>query len=128
MTTVADIITRAFRKIGVAADDEALTASQMQAGLDAYNDMLHGWSLRGVNLSHVDQGTSDQFFMGDEFREGTVYLLAERLSPDYTVPRSFDTQMWFDDFRRAYTDTPKVKMPNAISRMPSRYWRNSRVR
>lgn len=128
MATVQDIITRAYRKIGVAADDEALTADQMAAGLDALNDMIHAWVLRGVDVRHIDYEASDNFTLEDEFREGTVYELATRLSPDYQAPVSFNSDEWFRDMRRCYMKVEESEIPTPLVRMPSRYWRTNRVR
>ena len=128
MTTVADVVSQAFRKIGVAAEDEALSADAMSAGVDAYNNMVHAWKLRGVDLSHTDQTSSDTFPFAAEYVEGTVYLLASRLSPDYEVPASFDADDWFRTFQAANTTADAVTIPTALTRMPSRYWRSSRIR
>ena len=128
MATVSDIVTRAYRKIGVAAEDEDLTTEQMTNGVAAYNDMTHAFKLRGVDLSHTDQVSTDTFSFGDEYREGFVYLLAERLSPDYVRPASFDADDWFRDFQSANTTISTVTLPTALTRMPSRYWRDTRVR
>lgn len=45
-----DVITDAFRKIGVAADDEDLTADQIAAGQRALFRLLRAWQNKGLNL------------------------------------------------------------------------------
>lgn len=111
MTTIRDIIARAYRKIGVAAVDMELTADQVAHGLDAFNAMVHGWKLRGVDLAHSDVAATDAFPLGPEYVEGTVYLLAARLSPDYMVPPSFDADDWFRTFQAHNTTAAPVTMP-----------------
>ena len=40
MTTVLDIVTRAFRKIGVSGEGEALDGEAIAEGVDALNDSM----------------------------------------------------------------------------------------
>lgn len=128
MATVADIVTRAFRKIGVAAEDDPLTANQIQNGVDTFNDMVHAWALRGVDLAHTDAAAGDAFPLPEDFREGAVYLLAERLAPDYQVPASFNADDWFRDLHRSVLTTDAAEMPAALINLPSRLWRSGGVR
>ena len=52
MTTAQTMVERAFRKIGVKAEDEGLTADQLAHGLDCLNIMLHGLELWGIDLNY----------------------------------------------------------------------------
>lgn len=124
MATVQDIITRALRKIGVGAVDETPTSADLAKGLDDYNSMIHAWRLSSVNLSHADQILSDTFLLGDEYQEGTVYLLASRLSPDYTVPANFDADSWFRKIQADTMEIAPVVMPRALSEPPSKRMRD----
>jgi hypothetical protein len=105
MTTVRDIIFRAGRKIGMAD----MNADEASAGLDAFNDMVQGWKLDGIDVWHlnalndgfpmVDAPMSDFTFaslfpMPDAFREGATFCLASRMAPEYGL--AFDA----DDFVR----------------------------
>jgi aryl carrier-like protein len=128
MATVQDIVTRAFRKIHVESEDEELQPDTLQRGVDAFNMMLHGWKLRGVDVAHSDLLAADTFPLAPEFQEGTVYVLASRLSPDYTAPANFDADDWFRTIQAAYMTIEPAKMPNALTRMPSVYWRDTRIR
>jgi len=119
MTTALDIITRAYRKAGIAAHDEPLTADQAIYGRDALNAMMHGWKLRGVDLEHVSLELADTFSLDPEFEEGTTFLLAGRISPDYQVPVSFDADDWFRTFQAAYTVIPEATIPRTLRRTPS---------
>lgn len=128
MATVEDIVTAAFRKIGVVAEDEDLQSDTLSVGVDAFNRMLHAWKLRGVDVSHADQVSTDTFALADEYQEGTIYVLASRLSPDYTVPATFDADDWFRTIQAAYMTIDDATISTALTRMPSRYWRDTRVR
>lgn len=128
MATVEDIVTAAFRKIGVVSEDEDLQASTLSVGVDSYNRMLHAWKLRGVDVSHTTQVSTDTFPLAEEYEEGTIYVLASRLSPDYTVPANFDADDWFRTLQAAYMVIAESTISTALTRMPSRYWRDTRVR
>lgn len=122
MTTARDIVTRSLRKIGVVAVDTPADANEMQEGLDALNMMLSAWQLQGIDRAHTALEASDSFPLDAKFEEGTVYLLASRLSPDYMVPQSFDADTWFRQIQAAYVVIPTVAMPKALQKMPSQYW------
>lgn len=128
MATLSDIVTGALRKLGIVAEDEAASADAMSNGVTALNDMLHAWKLAGVDITHTTLTATDTFPLGDEYVEGTKYVLASRLSPDYQVPQSFDADDWFRKIQAAYATISTVTMPTALTRMPSRYWRDSRIR
>ena len=48
--TSRDLIESAYRKIGVVASDEPMTADQGREGLNALNRMLKGWQNKGFQL------------------------------------------------------------------------------
>lgn len=111
MTTALDIVTRAYRKLGVSGMGEALDAEMVDEGVDALNDMMHGWKLQGVDITHTSLASDDAFPLGPEFQEGTVYLLASRLSSNFEVPASFDADAWFRTFQAAYLTIDEVVIP-----------------
>lgn len=124
MPTMMDIVTRAYRKIGVSAIDETLTADEAQHGLDALNAMMHGWALRGVDITHTDKAADDPFPLASAYVEGTVFLLASHLSPDYMVPVTFNADEWWRSFQAHNMTIDEVTIPNGLLRMPSQYARN----
>ena len=119
MTLVSEIVTRAFRKLDIGAEGEALSADALADGVVALNAMMHGWKLKSVDINHSDLAAEDQFSLGPEFEEGTVYLLASRLSSDYSVPPSFDADDWFRDFQAAYRVSTKVTIPTGLRNTPT---------
>jgi len=116
MTTVRDIVERAFRKIGVVATDESMTADQAQVGLDALNMMMHGWALEGVDIGHFDLLLADEFPMVPRFHEGAVYQLASRIAPDFSM-QAFDVSLWMQQLRTAYLVIGENIAPSALLRM-----------
>lgn len=121
MTTALDIVTRAFRKSGISGEGEILEAETAVEGLVALNDMLHAWKLDSVDIGHSDLALDDDFPLGPEFQEGTVYLLASRLSPNYTIPPAFDADAWFRKIQAAYATIASVSMPLGLQNLSSQY-------
>lgn len=119
MATVQDIISRAFRKIGVLAKDEVLDGGDYAEGLDALTMMIQGWELQGVDFEFTEPASGSEFALDSKYHEGVVYLLASRLSPDYMVPPSFDADQWFRRIQADKAVIPTVTMPSALRNMPS---------
>ena len=103
MATVQDIVTRAYRKIGVSAVDEELTADMAQEGLDAFNDMVMAWELQGVipDRSFTEAALADTFPFSDRFRDPVVHILASKLAHNYGVSVAYDPD---DHFRKIQAD------------------------
>ena len=119
MATTAEIIDAALRKIAVTSNSEAATAEDAGEALTALNQMLHGWKLRSVDVSHSDLEMTTTFPLANEYHEGVVYLLASRLSPNFIVPASFDADDWFRAIQASYTTSQTVTMPSALKKTPS---------
>ena len=124
MTTARDIIKAAHRKIGVVDAHSGLTSDEADTGLEALNAMMHGWRLFGVDTSHTTLTINDAFPLGTEFEEGTTYLLASRIAPEYEVPAAFDADMFFRAIQAAYLVIEEAEIPSALRRMPSDRIRN----
>lgn len=120
MATMRDIITRAYRKVGIVARDTPLDADDAIHGLEALNGMLHEWSLRAVDISHTTLGMNDTFPMAAAYEDGTTYMLAARISPDYEVPQGFDADDFFRAIQAAYMTIDTVSLPRAVTEVPSK--------
>lgn len=120
MTTVTHIITRALTKAGVVGKGEAAPAEELQDGVYALNEMLAAWKLAGVDTSATPLEATDTFPMDPEFEEGTIYNLASRMAPEYTMPQMFDADDWFRKIQAAYMVIDDVVMPSSILFLPSR--------
>lgn len=122
MATMRNIVERSLRKIRVTAADDPVTAVDMSDGLEALNSMLHALKTFGVDITHTDKTEIEAFPMAAEFEEGAVYLLAERLSPDYGAPAGA-VKAWLQGMQAAYMTIEPVTMPSAIMRTSSQDWR-----
>jgi hypothetical protein len=121
MATARDIVEAAYRKLGVVASDEPMTADQADNGINALNRMMHGWLLDGIDIGHIDLELADVFSMEPQFEEGCVYLLAERLSPDYSAPANFSPSRFKQRLSAAYLIIPDSKMDRTLTRRRS-FW------
>ena len=120
MTTVRDIVERAYRKIGVVAHDEPLTADQAANGRDAFNMMVAGWALHGIDTETGPVDLPDAFPLQAKFEDATVYLLAEKLAPDFVVAAPFADDA-FRAIQAAYMQIEEAEIPGPIQRMSYRY-------
>jgi hypothetical protein len=117
MTLASTIIERAFRKLGVKAEDEGLTADQLAYGLDTFNAMMNGFELFGIALAWVDKAEDEDIGLAVKFDEGLTYILAERLSPDYASP--FNADDFLRRLQAAYMVINEAVLPSSILRTPS---------
>lgn len=83
MATVASVVKRAFRLLGLTQSGEEPTAAEASDAVQALNEMLHGWALEGVDLEHSDVAYSDTFPYQEEYREPIAYNLAVLLADEY---------------------------------------------
>ena len=82
--------------------------------------MLFAWKLAGVDTTHAELTLADDFPLPPEYNEGTVYLLASRIAPNYSMPANFDADDWFRKMQAAYLVIEPVRMTQ-FQRMPSQY-------
>lgn len=123
MPTVRDICIRALRKLDVAPLGQAVPGEEIEQAVDAYNDMLHGWELQGIYISHATQQPNDEFLLPDAFIEGTVYMLASRLSPNYVIPAQFSINEFVTGLQAATMRISPVPVNVSLLRLPSQRFR-----
>jgi hypothetical protein len=88
MATGTEIVTRARRRLGIHAEEEALEAVDANAGFDVLTDMLNGWVLDNAikSFSAPDLGDEvtitiyDDTVFDDEIVFGVTANLAARLA------------------------------------------------
>lgn len=123
MTTVLDIVNRAFRKLGIKAEDENLTPDQIANGLDVLNDMMAAWPKRGIDIpTGFPLVSSDDFPMDAWANEPTIYCLAARLAPDYGVA-GVDATDHEKTLRNYFILRDGMEFPKALINTYSRRWR-----
>ncbi len=117
MTKVRDVVYASLRKIAVLASGEEADADAADEAVFALNGMMAGWKLRSVDIGHTELTLDHDFPLPQEFIEGTVFLLASRLSPDYLAPPTFNADAWFRGIQSAYSNVPLLK--TEVGRAPS---------
>ena len=122
MALTSDIVKAALEEIRVVAQDDSASSIEMSKGVERLNRMIHAWKLAGVDVSHTDLEANDTFALDPEYEEGTIYLLAERLSHSYRRPPSFDADDFFRKIQAAYMTVTAVTLPTALTQLPSQYW------
>lgn len=120
MASMAEIATHALRKIGVIAADTDPTAFELNDAVDALNRMLHEWSLRGVNTTHTTLDGNSAFPLAAAYEDGTIYMLAARISPNFAMPVGFDADDFFRSIQAAYMTIEKVSFDTAVTEVPSK--------
>ena len=85
MTTMADMVTLALKRLRVINPRKVPDAAAAAEGLSALNAMMHSWKGQAVDIDHVDLEASDDFPLGEEHVQGVAALLAIRLAGDYGV-------------------------------------------
>lgn len=118
MTTTRDIVERAYRKVGIVAQDEPMDADQAANGLTSLNAMMHGWELFGIDVGHTDLALADDFTLAAKFHEATVYALAQRIAPDNSM--AFDGDAFIRALQAAYMVIDEAEMPSSLIFPPSR--------
>ena len=120
MTTARDIIEQAYRKIGIVAADEAMSADQAANGLNALNNMMHGWAIFGVDVMHSDLALVSEFPLLPRFREGAIYMLGARIAPEYGM--AMDEGEFMRGLQSQYMRIPTMN-PAPLSLQSSAYRR-----
>ena len=115
MTKAVQIVERAYRLLGIKAEDETLTADQVQSGLDALNAMLAAWFMAGLLKDEpaVMQAESD-FVLSPGYEDLTAHLLGARLAPSFMVPLTFDPDPHRRLLERASLSYPVITIDPAL--------------
>lgn len=80
--TANDIVIAVLRRLNLISEVETPSAEQASNGLTALNEMMHGFSRRGIAYAHTDLGGTDTVNMPDDLIGDLKWLMAERLADD----------------------------------------------
>jgi hypothetical protein len=120
VSSSAQIVSRALRRLRVIGSAEDPSAEDAADGLAALNAMIAGWEADGVKVS-------GDVPLDARFEEGVVALLAVRLADDYgTAPSPGvvrDAETGWSRLQAAFNHVPLAQFDSALRNMPSqRYW------
>jgi hypothetical protein len=117
MSTSAEIVTRALKRLGLVEPGESPAAADAEDGLAALNAMIAGWEADGINVS-------PDVPLPAKHEEGVTALLAVRLAPDYNrtpSPLVFaDAEKGMERLYADYISAPIAAFDSALH-MPSVY-------
>lgn len=85
--TARNVIIRAAQRINVLANEETLTAAELDNGLTLLNLMLHGFRAKGIHYSHVDLAATDTVNVPDGLLDNVIWLFAEVLANEFARPQ-----------------------------------------
>lgn len=114
MPTITDIVTRAYRLLGVVAADEPVSADQITSGVEAYNAMVASWVLEGIDFSESAMDAGSEFALGAAFQNSVTKLLANELASEFGLVMPYDPAPLKRGMYAALTVIPEVEMPDAI--------------
>jgi hypothetical protein len=117
MSSSAQIVARALKRINVVAAGEDPSAGEAADGLAALNAMIAGWAADGINIS-------PDVPLPSKHEEGVVAMLAVRLAPDYgRMPSPLVMEAANEGLYRLesdYISAPLATFDSALRDMPSR--------
>ncbi|MCI5040029.1 MAG: hypothetical protein MRY81_10125 [Donghicola eburneus] len=119
MTTVRDIVSRALRKARVLEHGGVAENDNLVEGLADLNMMMAAWKLSAVDVGHTTLDANSTFPLNPEFEEGTVYMLAARISTDFAYPVGFDADDFFRSIQASYATVGEVTMPSLLLKTSS---------
>ncbi len=89
MAAISEILTGAFRRAGLLAYGEILSAADAQAALSLLNDMMTGLGADGIDVQWaVLNSASGEFALADAHIEGVKAMLAQKIAQDHAVAPS----------------------------------------
>ncbi len=96
--TAQQVIERAARRINVLAAQEALNANEFDDCLQIMNDMMFGFTAKGIQYVHVTLAQTDTVNVPDEQVRNVILMLCDDLADDFGMPISPDLR---EDIRQA---------------------------
>ena len=85
MATASSFITLALQKLGVRTSESPIEASEMQDGLDQFNDMLISWEMSGIVLGFSPVADADDEVRVPRFSHAAIKSnLAVMMGPEYS--------------------------------------------
>jgi hypothetical protein len=125
---VNEIVSAALAKLDAVQMGAAPTADQMASGVRAFNAMISGWVLDGINLwldhpsplsDFQGRGPQDESGVPAAFVEGAIYCLASRLAPEYEKQIAWDEGAYKRRMQAALVKMPAMTVERTMLRTPN---------
>jgi hypothetical protein len=127
-TTVQEIVRGALMLIGILDPGDGIKPEDAADGLIVFNDMVAGWSAKGVHTGVAASTLTDDSPLEERHTKALKNLLAVELAAPYgrTVPQKVadDASEGWQLIAADYKMIEKLSMDDALRFMPSqrRYW------
>lgn len=125
MTTSRELIYASLRKLQITSAGEVPEAADFVDSLQAFNLLMHGIKLEGINLDWRTLGADDPVPLPDEHILAIIYLLAVHLAPDFgrevdpaVATNAQNGRMFLQSF---YTDVPDQTFDPALTSRTERW-------
>ncbi|MFT4078685.1 hypothetical protein [Rhodomicrobium sp.] len=126
MTTARDVITGAYRRLGLLPLGANLDPARAVAGLQAYGGMLAAWAADGIVAGNVTPETADlddDFPLPPCFVEGAKALLAVELASESGIEAQPSIQSRakkaYAAMLAAFVAAPEASQDRALTALPS---------
>ncbi|MBJ7533099.1 hypothetical protein JDN40_03095 [Rhodomicrobium vannielii ATCC 17100] len=126
MTTARDVITGAYRRLGLLPLGANLDPARAIAGLQAYGGMLSAWAADGIIAGSVTPETADlddDFPLPPRFVEGAKALLAVELASESGIEAQTSIQSRakkaYAAMLAAFVCAPSAAQDRALTALPS---------
>ena len=86
MAMNSQIVLSAYRRVGIVAADEPMTAEQQNSGLDELRAMVRSWETWGIKAGPGDFNPDEAFPLPEMFEDGSATILAGRLAEMHGLP------------------------------------------
>lgn len=83
MATASSVVTTALRKAMILPAEQTPSSGELSDGLETLNDMMHAWSLDGIDIGWTDVTLTDELPVPSEYLRGIKDGLAVELCPEY---------------------------------------------
>jgi hypothetical protein len=120
MATASKVVTRVLEYILVQASEQPVQAADLNAGIDALNDMMTEWNASGIALGYtVVDDAGDVLTVSDSALGAIKYNLAMRLAPEFdAIPSQFLASAADNSFTNLLNSTIAVEPSSFPSTLP----------
>lgn len=116
MSTSAQVVRAALRRINVVSREEEVDPGDALDGIDALNAMIASWANKGVRLQ-------SDVPLPARHKDGIIALLAVRLAPEFGKTPSqlllADAEAGWEGLQADYIRAPRSRFDGALTSFPS---------
>ncbi len=132
MATMRDVVISGIRQTGLLPLGQAPNNAEVVDGLEALNDMMHGWKANGVDISHTTKTLLQTFPLADMHLSGVKALLAVKMcgvnGAEPSAATVLDAKAGWRALQAAYISAPEnVQIDKGLTTTPGQRFANSDI-